>query len=248
MADTDLIYGMHAVEHALNNFPERVLEVWVQMESKHGKGGNSRVIQNLAGSLGISCTPVPKKSLDKMSHDERHQGVILRQRPAKVKDESDLLSIIENTKNVFLLILDGVQDPHNLGACLRTADAAGVDAVVIPASRGVSMTGAVRKVASGAADSVPLIEVSNLARTLKEIQNVGVWLVGTSDQSEKTIFDQDLTGALGLVMGSEDKGIRRLTSETCDHLVQIPMAGVVESLNVSVASGVCLYEAIRQRR
>ncbi len=250
MAETDFIYGIHAVQHALKHFPERVLEIWLQSENhkgKAGKGSKLDEIQSLAKSSGIACQIVPRKSLDKMSEDQRHQGVVLRQRAAKLKDESDLDEIINNKGNVLLLILDGVQDPHNLGACLRTADAAGVDAVIIPTSRGVSMTPVVRKVASGAADSVPLIEVSNLARTLKQIQNEGVWLIGTSDQSDQTIYDQDLTGSIGLVMGSEDKGIRRLTSEYCDYLVQIPMAGVVESLNVSVASGVCLYEAVRQR-
>lgn len=251
MAETDLIYGIHAAQHALQQFPERVLEIWLQAESTHkgnkGKGGKLVEIQILAESLGISIQHVPRKSLDKMSNDQRHQGVVLRQRATKPKDESDLLEIVKSTDNILLLILDGVQDPHNLGACLRTADAAGASAVVIPASRGVSMTPVVRKVASGAADSVPLIEVRNLARTLKQIQNEGVWLIGTSDQANQTIYDQDLKGSIGLVMGSEDKGIRRLTSEHCDHLVQIPMAGVVESLNVSVASGVCLYEAVRQR-
>ena len=248
MAETDLIYGIHAAQHALQHFPERVLEIWLQAESNKGKGGKLVEIQSLAESLGISIQHVPRKSLDKMSNDQRHQGVVLRQRSARPKDESDLLELVKNTSNVLLLILDGVQDPHNLGACLRTADAAGASAVVIPASRGVSMTPVVRKVASGAADSIPLIEVRNLARTLKQIQDEGVWLIGTSDQADQTIYDQDLKGAIGLVMGSEDKGIRRLTSEYCDHLVQIPMAGVVESLNVSVASGVCLYEAVRQRR
>ncbi len=245
MADTDLIYGMHAVEHALQQFPERILALWIQGDLK---GGKTKKIQSLAEDSGIAFQLVPRKTLDKLSGDQRHQGVVCRQRTAKPKDESDLMTIIGNSENTFLLVLDGVQDPHNLGACLRTADAAGVDAVIIPASRGVSMTSTVRKVASGAGDSVPLIEVRNLARTLKEIQNAGVWLIGTSDQCEQTIFDQDLTGPIALVMGSEDKGIRRLTGEYCDHLVQIPMAGIVESLNVSVASGVCLYEAVRQRR
>ncbi len=247
MAETDLIYGIHAVQHALLHSPERVLEIWLLADGNKVKASKLHEIQESAESLGLACQFVPRKTLDKMSHDQRHQGVILRQRAARVKDESDLMQIIKQNSNVLLLILDGIQDPHNLGACLRTADAAGANAVVIPASRGVSMTPTVRKVASGAADSVPLIEVRNLARTLEKIQNEGVWLIGTSDQAEQTIYDQDFSGPTGLVMGSEDKGIRRLTSEHCDHLVQIPMAGVVESLNVSVASGICLYEAVRQR-
>ena len=245
MAGSEIIYGIHAVQHALQHSPERSLEIWLQTDSK---GGKLNEIQDLADSLGVAWQLVPRKSLDKMSDNQRHQGVVLRQRAAKLQDESDLIAIVNNTSNALILILDGVQDPHNLGACLRTADAAGVDAVVIPASRGVGMTPAVRKVASGAADSVPLIEARNLARTLKQLKDAGVWLIGTSDQSKQTIYDQDLTGSVALIMGSEDKGIRHLTSEHCDHLVQIPMAGVVESLNVSVASGVCLYEAVRQRR
>jgi len=248
MAEKDLIYGIHAAQHALQQFPERILEVWLSTEGNKGKGSKLHEIQESTKSLGIACQLVPRKSLDKMSHDQRHQGVVLRQSVAKVKDETDLEEIIKNNNNALLLILDGVQDPHNLGACLRTADAAGADAVVIPASRGVSMTPTVRKVASGAADTVPLIEVRNLARTLKRMQDQGVWLIGTSDQVNQTIYDQDLTGPIGLVMGSEDKGIRRLTREYCDYLVQIPMAGIVESLNVSVASGICLFEAVRQRR
>ncbi len=148
----------------------------------------------------------------------------------------------------FLLILDGVQDPQNLGACLRTADAAGVDAVIIPANRAVSLTETVRSVACGAAESVPLIEVTNLARTMRELKNHGVWLVGTSDKAGRKIWDIDLHGSLGIILGAEGKGIRRLTAEHCDFLVSIPMQGRVECLNVSVAAGVCLFEALRQRQ
>jgi 23S rRNA (guanosine2251-2'-O)-methyltransferase len=146
-----------------------------------------------------------------------------------------------------LLILDGVTDPHNLGACLRVADGAGVDAVIVPKDRSVHLNATVSKVASGAAETMPLIAVTNLARTMRELQEAGVWLIGTDDQTEKTIYDMDYTGPIALVMGAEGEGMRRLTRETCDALVKIPMMGGVESLNVSVASGVALYEARRQR-
>jgi 23S rRNA (guanosine2251-2'-O)-methyltransferase len=147
----------------------------------------------------------------------------------------------------LLLILDGVTDPHNLGACLRVADGAGVDAVIVPKDRSVHLNATVSKVASGAAETMPLIAVTNLARTMRELQEAGVWLIGTDDQTEKTLYDMDFTGPVALVMGAEGEGMRRLTRETCDALVKIPMMGGVESLNVSVASGVALYEARRQR-
>lgn len=254
MTSTDLVYGIHAVHHALKHAPERVLELWFQMggsggqSSKRGTNNKLQEIQALADTLSLSWQEVPRKTLDKMSDNQRHQGVILRQRLARIQDETDLKNLIDSASSPLLfLILDGVQDPHNLGACIRTADAAGVNAVIIPASRGTSLSATARKVASGAADSLPLITVSNLARTLKDIQQAGIWLICTSDQAEDSIHDVDLTGSIGLVMGAEDKGIRRLTREHCDRLIHIPMAGVVESLNVSVATGVCLFEAVRQR-
>ncbi len=244
MTKTSLVYGIHAALHTLKYSPERVLELWVQADHK-----NTRLdeITTLAESLEIGIQRVPRKSLDKMSHEQRHQGVIIRRQTLPLQDEADLMELVDKTNNVLLLILDGVQDPHNLGACLRTADAAGADAVVVPASRGVGMTPTVRKVASGAADSIPLIVTRNLARTLKQLKDSGVWLIGTSDQAQQSIYEMDLTGSSALVMGSEDKGLRRLTRDHCDFLIRIPMAGVVESLNVSVASGICLYEAVRQR-
>lgn len=151
-------------------------------------------------------------------------------------------------RDPFLLVLDGVLDPHNLGACMRSADAAGVQAVIIPRDRAVSLTDTVRKIACGAAEHLPLIRVTNLVRTLKELQNRNVWLVGTVVGAEKSIYETDLTGPIALVMGGEEKGLRRLTRECCDFEVSLPMAGAVESLNVSVATGVCLFEAVRQRR
>ena len=170
-------------------------------------------------------------------------------RKVTVRDEDDLLEIIDNLKEPpFLLILDCIQDPHNLGACLRSADAAGVHAVVAPRDRAVSLTDTVRKVACGAAEHVPFVTVTNLARTLEQLKELGLWLVGTVDDAKQSLYDIDLSGALALVMGAEGKGLRRLTRECCDFLVHIPMAGSVECLNVSVATGVCLFEAVRQRR
>ncbi len=246
MAESDLVYGIHAAEHALRQASDRILEIWVQQDSKNPA---LQTIFNQAKQNGLSVQLVPRKTLDNMSQGERHQGVVMRQRPARNLTEADLKLLIDDAqKPVLFLILDGVQDPHNLGACMRTADAAGADAVIIPASRGVGITPVVRKVASGACDSIPLIMVSNLARTLKQIQDDGVWLIGTSDQADKSIYEHDLKGHIGIVMGAEGDGIRRLTRESCDFLARIPMAGAVESLNVSVASGVCLYEAVRQRQ
>jgi len=168
--------------------------------------------------------------------------------PVGVRDEAELFRLIENLSvPPFLLALDNVQDPHNLGACLRVADGAGVQAVIVPQDRSVSLTETVRAVACGAAEHVPLIQVVNLARTLSQLKEAGVWTVGTADKAAQSIYQLDLTGPLALVMGSEGKGLRRLTAEKCDFLASIPMSGSVSSLNVSVATGICLYEAVRQR-
>ncbi|MBU8934999.1 MAG: 23S rRNA (guanosine(2251)-2'-O)-methyltransferase RlmB [candidate division Zixibacteria bacterium] len=166
----------------------------------------------------------------------------------KALNENDLFGIIEGlSDDTFLLILDNVQDPHNLGACLRTADAAGVHAVIVPKDRAVGLTDTVVHIACGGAETVPFVQVTNLARVLKQLQKLGVWLVGTSDQGTQTLYETDLKGPIALVMGAEGKGLRRLTAERCDFLVRLPMAGKVECLNVSVATGVCLFEAVRQR-
>ena len=165
-----------------------------------------------------------------------------------IKNEDDLYEIVEaNKENIFLLILDNVQDPHNLGACLRSADAAGVHAVIIPKDRSVGMTDTVRHIASGAAENIPLITVTNLARTLDELKKLGIWLVGTSDDAEKVLYEIDLDCPVAIVMGAEGKGLRRLTKESCDFLAKLPMSGTVECLNVSVAAGISLFEVVRQR-
>ncbi len=167
--------------------------------------------------------------------------------PLRTYTEDDLVTIVESATEPFVLILDCVQDPHNLGACLRSANAAGIDAVVVPKDRSVKLTETVRHVASGAAETTPLVSVTNLARVIRQLKELGLWVVGTDDKADKRIYDIDLRGPLALVMGAEGMGLRRLTADLCDHLVRLPMFGTVSCLNVSVAAGVCLFEAMRQR-
>lgn len=180
------------------------------------------------------------------ARDNRHVRATEQTTPSL--DEDDLFALLADRKDAFVLILDCVQDPHNLGAILRTADAAGVHAVVAPKDKAVGITDTVRRISVGASDNVPFVQVTNLSRTMEKLKAAGLWLVGTSDRADKTIYDLDLKGPLGLVLGAEEKGMRRLTEENCDFLASLPMAGKVECLNVSVATGVCLYEAVRQRR
>lgn len=239
------IYGIHAVKSFLDRTPERIIEVFVL------KGRDDKRLQPLLNelhNLGISVQFLNRQSLDNKANGEVHQGIIARVQPAKELNENDLDVILANKQNPFLLVLDGVTDPHNLGACLRTADAAGVDAVIVPKDKSAQLTSIARKVACGAAEVVPLIRVTNLARTLRDIQqNHNIWVVGTAGEATETIYQTKLTGALALVMGAEGDGMRRLTRECCDQLISIPMAGSVSSLNVSVATGVCLFEILRQR-
>lgn len=244
MAQQEWLYGLHAMQAVLENEPERVLEVMVL------KGRNDDRLVNVVNQArkhGISVQFCARKTLDDKVNGEQHQGVVARAKPARALTENDLDRILENTNQPLLLVLDGVTDPHNLGACLRNADGAGVDAVIVPKDKSAGLTATARKVACGAAEVVPLIQVTNLARTLKELQNQGVWIIGTAGETDKTLYDVSLTGPIALVMGAEGKGMRRLTKETCDELVKLPMAGSVTSLNVSVATGICLYEIVRQR-
>jgi len=192
--------------------------------------------------------PRPHGHQPKQARENRHVRAQEPENVAPSLDEDDLMLIVAEEAVPFLLILDCVQDPHNLGAILRTADAAGVHAVVAPKDKAVGITETVRRVSVGAADHVPFVQVTNLARTMDKLKAAGVWLVGTSDRAERSVYEQDLKGPLGLVLGAEEKGMRRLTEENCDFLISIPMAGKVECLNVSVATGVCLFEAVRQRR
>ena len=188
-------------------------------------------------------------ALDAATGGAAHQGVLAEVRPSAPLDENSLLDLLTSLPvPALVLVLDGVTDPHNLGACLRTADAAGATAVVAPRDRAAGLTPVVRKVAAGAAETVPFAQVTNLARSLRDMKEAGLWIAGTAEDGEKELFDADLTGPLALVMGSEGKGLRRLTRECCDFRLRLPMRGAVASLNVSVAAGVALYEAVRQRR
>lgn len=244
MAQHEFIYGIHALESVIEREPERLIELFV-LKGKDEKSVHN--IVNQARRFGASIQFCQRKTLDEKADSEQHQGVVARVKPGKTYSENDLASIVEAHKQPFLLVLDGVTDPHNLGACLRTADGAGVHAVVVPKDNSASLTPVVRKVACGAAEVIPLVQVTNLARTLRDLQGMGVWIVGTAGEAEKNIYECKLNGPMALVMGAEDKGMRRLTREHCDELIKLPMAGSVSSLNVSVATGVCLYEIVRQR-
>jgi 23S rRNA (guanosine2251-2'-O)-methyltransferase len=206
-------------------------------------------VAELARKAGVPVRQVDRDELDRTAEGANHQGVLARVRTPAARTEKDLARILDGANGpALMLILDGVQDPHNLGACLRTADAAGVQAVVAPKDSAVGLTPVACKVASGAAETLPYVQVTNLARTMDCLKERGIWLVGTAGDAATGLFDRDLTVPLALVMGSEGKGLRRLTRERCDLLARLPMLGTVESLNVSVAAGICLYETLRQRR
>ena len=242
---SELIYGIHAISALLERQPERFLEAWVL------KGREDERLLPLLNQLqrfGVSIQLVTRKTLDDKAEGAIHQGIIARIREGKKYDEQDLWSVLDGVEQPLLLILDGVTDPHNLGACLRNADAAGVHALIVPRDKSVALNGTARKVACGAAETVPFIQVTNLARTIRELQERGIWVVGTAGEADHDLYQSKLTGPLALVMGAEGSGMRRLTREHCDELISIPMAGAVSSLNVSVATGVCLFEAVRQRK
>jgi len=240
----EFIFGWHAVEAVLKQEPGRLQQVWIQT------GRQDKRVQSVTetlDSLGVAWQVVHRRELDKRVAGV-HQGVVAQVAESREWTEDDLLqSLAEQGAAPFLLILDGVTDPHNLGACLRTADAVGVQAVIIPKDKSASLSPTVRKVASGAAETVPLVRVTNLARFMRLLRDDGVWLIGTAGEASSTLYQADFKGPMALVMGAEGKGMRRLTREHCDLLINIPMQGQVDSLNVSVATGVCLYEALRQR-
>lgn len=240
-----LLHGLHAVRAAVRYDPAHIIEAWVDPGRRDNR--TRRLIQQIE-ALGVPLHHAAGRQLDKLVNGEAHQGVVVRYNGTPPRDEKDMESLLDGLAHApLLLVLDQVQDPHNLGACLRTADGAGVDAVIAPRDRAVGLTPTVHKVASGAAQTVPFIQVGNLARALKTLKQRGVWLVGTDDTAEQTLFQADLAGPTALVMGAEDTGLRRLTREACDFLVSLPMQGTVPSLNVSVATGIALYEAVRQR-
>lgn len=244
MAQHELIYGLHAMTSVIEREPERLIELFVL---KGREDERLLYIINEARRFNISVQFCQRKTLDDKCNGEQHQGIVAKAKPAKVLDESDLDKILNNQASPFLLVLDGVTDPHNLGACLRTADAAGVHAVVVPKDKSAALSPIVRKVACGAAEVIPFIQVTNLSRTLKSMQDKGVWIVGTAGEAQQSLYEIKLSGPTALVMGAEGKGMRRLTRENCDQLIKLPMAGSVSSLNVSVATGICLYEIVRQR-
>jgi len=241
-----LLVGIHAVSSALKSAPGDVK--WLRL---HADSKNKRLkeIESRAHGSGIQVIRTSIPELDKLSGQQRHQGVIAGFEGSNLATEGNLDSILDSIDATpLILVLDGVQDPHNLGACLRTADAAGVQLVIICKDRSAGITPVVRRAASGAAETLTIVQATNLARVLRQLKQRGIWLAGTSDGATESLYATDLTGPLALVMGSEGSGLRRLTGELCDYLVSIPMAGQVESLNVSVATGICLYEINRQRQ
>jgi 23S rRNA (guanosine2251-2'-O)-methyltransferase len=241
----NFVYGLHAINAVLERAPERLLELWLALPRDDVR---SRELRDRALSAGVRIQSVGAEALAKLVGDVAHQGAVAAVRPLKAWDEHDLLDALSQvTGHPLLLILDGVTDPHNLGACLRTADAAGAHAVLIPKDRAAAVDGVVRKVAAGAAEFIPVASVTNLARTIDMLKERGIWVVGTDAEAPQTLYGADLKRPLALVLGAEGGGMRRLTRERCDFLVRIPMAGQVESLNVSVAAGVALFEARRQQ-
>ena len=252
MSETRILFGFHAVLSRMRQHPSSIEEILIDRDRIDAR---MKDLLNLAEAANVRTMQVERSRLDGLAGmNGRHQGVIARvvDTPIPYKDIHDILES-DLTEPPFFLVLDGVEDPHNLGACLRVADAMGVHAVIAPKDRAVGLNATVRKVACGAAETVPFIAVTNLARTLRELKDAGVFIVGTAMEAPKgmdaptSLLNTKLNGAIALVLGAEGDGIRRLTAETCDALVTIPMFGSVESLNVSVASGICLYEVRRQR-
>lgn len=240
------LLGFHAVRARLEQAPKSLQKVFYD---EHRRDKRVQQLVDRLKQAGIPVVPVTRKALDDMAAGARHQGVVAQARGGQLA--TDIHSLLDELQarqeRPLLLILDGVTDPHNLGACLRTADAAGVHAVLAPKDRAVGLTAVVRRVACGAAETVPYLQVTNLARTMRELKERDIWLYGTDDQARQTLHSIDLRGqAVAWVMGAEGEGLRRLTREQCDNLVRIPMQGTVESLNVSVATALCLYESVRQ--
>jgi len=243
MADTRLIHGFHAVLSRVRQNAGSIREIYIDAARDDRR---ARELKQVAESRGLRIMPVDARRLDGMTGNERHQGVAARVELARLPVHLD--DVLEGlAEPPLLLILDGVTDPHNLGACLRVADAMGVHAVVAPKDRAVGLNATVEKVASGAAETVPYIAVTNLARAMRDLKERGVWLIGADERGEQTLFEAKLDGPLAWVLGAEGEGMRRLTRESCDLLVRIPMLGTVASLNVSVSAGICLAETRRQR-
>lgn len=244
MSEKNIIFGIHSVEAFLKKNPERIMRL-VVLRDRQDKKINA--IVETAKKNQIKIDTASRHELDQMAREENHQGIIAFCQSVKHYTENDLDDLLDSIEKPFLLILDSVQDPHNLGACLRSADAAGVHAVIAPKDNAVGITPTVSKVASGAAEMIPFIQVTNLARTMKYLKDRGIWIYGAAGEAEKNLYQEKLTGSIAIAMGAEGTGLRRLTREHCDVLLKIPMQGTVSSLNVSVATGIFLFEVVRQR-
>ena len=241
------LFGLHSVQAALDYSPKKIHQAWVDCGRQDKRLGQA--VEDLA-ALGIVPEQVDRKRLDRLADNNNHQGIVIEVEMPGELSESDLKTAVENlseTQTALFLVLDNVQDPHNFGACLRTADATGVQGVIITKDNATGITPTVCKVASGAAETVPVYQVTNLARTLRWLKGEGLWIMGAAGETAQTVYTADFTVPMALVVGAEGKGLRRLTKEQCDVLVSVPMLGQVESLNLSVATGVLLYEAVRQR-
>ena len=239
------LFGLHSVQAALDYSPEKIHKAWVDSGRQDKRLGQA--VDDLL-TLGIEPEKVDRKRLDRLADNNNHQGIVIEVEMPVELSESDLKTAVENlSETALFLVLDNVQDPHNLGACLRTADATGVHGVIITKDNATGITPTVCKVASGAAETVPVYQVTNLSRTLRWLKGEGLWIMGAAGETAQTVYTTDFTVPMALVVGTEGKGLRRLTKEQCDVLVSVPMLGQVDSLNLSVATGVLLYEAVRQR-
>ncbi|PTY35928.1 23S rRNA (guanosine(2251)-2'-O)-methyltransferase RlmB [Saccharospirillum sp. MSK14-1] len=250
MSDVQWIYGLHACQSALENQADRVREL-VLLKGRQDK--RIQAVLDQARNSGVKFRWLERDAFERLVHqqqlgDARHQGVLIQMLAAPVLDEAGLDALLDGLdRPALLLVLDGVTDPHNIGACLRSADAAGADAVIVPKDKSASLTPTAVKIASGAADTVPFVVVTNLARTLEQMKGRGIWIYGAAGEAKASLYQSDFTASVALVLGAEGKGLRRLTRDTCDGLFMIPMAGQVSSLNVSVAAGISLFEVVRQR-
>ncbi|OCG01289.1 23S rRNA (guanosine(2251)-2'-O)-methyltransferase RlmB [Gilliamella sp. wkB112] len=246
---SETVYGIHAIEALLARAPERIIEVFI------AKGREDKRLTAVVcelEQLGLPVKVTNRQWLDEKTRNGVHQGILALVKQSRGYQENDIPLLMQQSKQPVILILDGVTDPHNLGACIRTADASGVDLIIVPKDRSAPLNSTAQKVACGAAESVPVVRVTNLARTMRMLQDeFQVWIVGTAGEADKTLYQTDFYKTssipLALVMGAEGEGMRRLTKEHCDELVSIPMAGIVSSLNVSVATGICLFEIVRQK-
>lgn len=249
MSKAKYVTGLRTVEQLLSQKSADILKIYAEYQTANPR---LEAIISQANTRGIEIQPANRARLHQISGENRHQGVVAEIRRSRTMDEAALRTLVEEKltqdKSLLILILDGIQDPHNLGACLRTADAAGVDAVIVPRHGAAGLGPTVSKVAAGAAESVPFAAVSNTGKALAWIGEYGISVIGTSDAGEGSLYDCDLTGPVALVMGQEHAGLRKNIAARCDKLVSLPMQGAVSSLNVSVATGICLYEVVRQRQ